>query len=180
MNIPDHTPVIVGTGQHTWHSTDVARTPLDALCSAAEAAIADTGHHRFTPAIDTIAMIRFIADTAPATGALFPRNPGRQLGHRLGITDATVFQGTIGGNTPQYLVNHFAGKLARGEHNVVLLAGAELLATLFSALRSGEDISAWCGETEAEPVTVGQEREGHNALELAHGLYEPINTYPLF
>ena len=27
---------------------------------------------------------------------------------------------------------------------------------------------------------MGQEREGHNATELAHGLYEPINTYPLF
>ena len=180
MHIPDNAPVIIGTGQKTWHSTDVSRTPLDALCAAATAAIDDAGHSGITSAIDTVAMIRFIADTTPGTGALFPRNPGRQLSHRLGITDAKIFQGTIGGNTPQYLVNHFAEKLARGEHDVVLLAGAELLATLFSALRSGGDISAWSGETEAQPTTVGQEREGHNAIELAHGLYEPINTYPLF
>ncbi len=180
MNISDNTPVIIGVGQQTWRSTDVARTPLDALCSAAEVAIADTGQDGLTSAIDTVAMIRFIADTTPGTGALFPRNPGRHLSRRLGINDATIFQGTIGGNTPQYLVNHFAEKLAHGDHNVVLLAGAELLATLFSALRSGEDISAWSGEAEAQPVTVGHEREGHNAVEMTHGLYEPINTYPLF
>ncbi len=91
-----------------------------------------------------------------------------------------MFQGTIGGNTPQYLVNHFAGKLARGEHGVVLLAGAELLATLFdgAALRRGH--LGLGGDAQPEPPTLGQEREGHNATELAHGLYEPINTYPLF
>ena len=180
MNIPDNTPIMIGAGQQTWHSTDVTRTPLDALCSAAEAAIADVGHSGLTSAIDTVAMVRFIADATPSIGALLPRNPGRQLSHRLGLADATIFQATIGGNTPQYLVNHFAGTLARGEHSVVLLTGAELLATLFSALRTGEDISDWSGETETEPTTVGQEREGHNALEMAHGLYEPINTYPLF
>ena len=180
MHIPDNTPIIIGAGQKTWHSTDVARTPLDALCAASAAAITDAGSNSLASAIDTVAMIRFIADTTPGTGALFPRNPGKQLSQRLGIAGARIFQGTIGGNTPQYLVNHFAAKLACGEHKMVLLAGAELLATLFSALRSGEDISAWSGAPETEPTTIGQEREGHNATEMAHGLYEPINTYPLF
>ena len=153
---------------------------MEALVDAAAAAIADTGSSRLVNAIDAVAMIRFIADTTPGIGALFPRNPGSQLAQRLGISDAAIFQGTIGGNTPQYLVNHFASRLARGEHSAVLLAGAELLATLFAALRSGENISAWAGDAAAEPPTVGQERDGHNATELAHGLYEPINTYPLF
>ncbi|MEZ5502889.1 MAG: acetyl-CoA acetyltransferase [Halioglobus sp.] len=177
---PDNTPILVGSGQRTWHATDAARTPVDALHEAAAAAFADVGAQRLESAIDTLAMVRFIADTTPGVGALFPRNPGRELARRLGIDDPAIFQGTIGGNTPQYLVNHFAGKLARGEHGAVLLAGAELLATLFSVLRSGEDISAWAGDTATEPPTVGQEREGHTATELAHGLYEPINTYPLF
>lgn len=179
MPTPDNTPILIGSGQHTWRDADASRTPVDALYAAASLAIADAGSTRLTSAIDAVAMVRFIADTTPGVGALFPRNPGSALAQRLGIANPALYQGTIGGNTPQYLVNHFAGKLARGDHGVVLLAGAETLATLFSVLRSGEDISAWA-DGGAEPDTLGVEREGHTAIELAHGLYEPINTYPLF
>lgn len=179
MPTPDNTPILIGSGQHTWRDADASRTPVDALYAAAALAIDDAGSARLTAAIDAMAMVRFIADTTPGVGELFPRNPGGALAQRLGIADPAIYQGTIGGNTPQYLVNHFAGKLARGEHSVVLLAGAETLATLFSVLRSGEDISAWA-DGGTEPATLGMEREGHTAIELAHGLYEPINTYPLF
>jgi acetyl-CoA C-acetyltransferase len=180
MTIPDNTPILVGAGQATWREADAGRTPLDALHAAAAAAITDIGNARIAAAIDTLAMVRFIADTTPGVGALFPRDPGSALAKRLGVPKAAIFQGTIGGNTPQYLANHFAGELARGTHSVVLLAGAELLSTLFAVLRSGEDISAWAQAGQSEPPTIGREREGHTAAELAHGLYEPINTYPLF
>jgi acetyl-CoA C-acetyltransferase len=180
MTIPDNTPILIGAGQATWREADAARTPVDALHAAASAALEDVGNARLTGAIDTVAAVRFIADTTPGVGALFPRNPGSSLAERLGIRNAEQFQGTIGGNTPQYLVNHFAGVLARGERDAVLLVGAETLATLFAVLRSGEDISAWAQAGQGEPPTIGKEREGHTAIELAHGLYEPINTYPLF
>ena len=146
MPIADNTPIIVGIGQHTWREADAARTPLDALHDASLTAVTDAGSGQLPRAIDAIAMVRFIADTTPGVGALFPRNPGSALAQRLGIDNPAIFQGTIGGNTPQYLVNHCAGKLARGEYKAVLLAGAELLATLFAVLRSGEDISAWAGQ----------------------------------
>ncbi|MFT4518217.1 MAG: acetyl-CoA C-acetyltransferase [Halioglobus sp.] len=180
MQYHDNTPIIVGIGQKTWLDADATRTPVDALYAASAAAISDANCEKLSDAIDGITMVRFIADTNPGIGALFPRNPGGTLAERLGIKNAAISQGIIGGNTPQYLVNHLAGKLARSEHSVVLLAGAELLATLFNALRTGDDISAWAGEAQKEPPTIGQEREGLNAMENAHGLYEPINTYPLF
>ena len=180
MPIPDNTPIIIGVGQQTWPLIDASRTPVDALHAAAANALADAGHSGLLDAIDTVATVRFIADTTPGIGALFPRDPGAQLAHRLGIRNAAFFQGTIGGNTPQYLVNHFASALAQGAHSVVLLAGAELLATLFDALRSGADITAWATGEGLAPPTLGKERDGHRATELAHGLYEPINTYPLF
>lgn len=180
MTIFDNTPILIGAGQATWREADSTRTPVDALQAAASAAINDVGSAHLAAAIDALCTIRFIADTTPGVGALFPRNPGRALAERLGLADPALFQGTIGGNTPQYLVNHFASELARGAYGAVLLCGAELLATLFSVLRSGEDISAWAQTGQAEPPTIGREREGHTALELAHGLYEPINTYPLF
>lgn len=176
----DNMPIIVGVGQKTWREPDPTRTPVDALTEASALALADAGESNLTGAIDAVAMVRFIADTDPGMGALFPRNPGRQIAQRLGISGASFFQGIIGGNTPQYLVNHFARKLADGEHSAVMISGAELLATVFSALKTGGDISAWPGEPEDEPTTIGQERDGLNDTEKQYSLYEPINTYPLF
>ena len=180
MKTFDNLPIIVGVGQKIWREADTLRTPVDALTEASGLALADSGKENLSQAIDTVAMVRFIADTDPGMAALFPRNPGKQVAQRLGISGASFFQGIIGGNTPQYLVNHFARKLAQGEHCAVLISGAELLATLFSALGTGGDVSAWPGESEAEPTTIGQERDGLNDTEKQYSLYEPINTYPLF
>lgn len=180
MKIFDNMPIIVGVGQKTWRTPDTNRTPVDALTEASAVALADVGTNKLCEAIDAITMVRFIADTDPGMSALFPRNPGKHVAQRLGITGASFFQGIIGGNTPQYLVNHFARKLAEGEHTAVMITGAELLATTFSALRTGGDISVWPGEPEAEPTTIGQERDGLNDIEKQYNLYEPINTYPLF
>jgi acetyl-CoA C-acetyltransferase len=180
MTALNNMPIIVGAGQMTWREPNVTRTPVDAITAATELALADSGSASLSQAIDAVAMVRFIADTDPGMAALFPRNPGKQVAQRLGIKDAGFFQGVIGGNTPQYLVNHFARQLAAGEHSAVLISGTELLATLFSALGTGGDISAWCGEMEVEPTTLGQERDGLNEIEKRYNLYEPINTYPLF
>ncbi|MAT93008.1 MAG: acetyl-CoA acetyltransferase [Halioglobus sp.] len=180
MTVPDEHPVIVGVGQHTWREVDTARSPVDALAEACASALADTGSASVAQAVDALAVVRFIADTTPGAGALFPRDPGALVADRLGLGDAQRYLGAIGGNSPQYLVNRFAQMLSAGEHSVVLLTGAELMATFFSALRSGGDLSAWAGEPAQEPPTLGEQRDGLNESEQRHGLYEPINTYPLF
>lgn len=179
-NHTDNAPVIVGVSQQTWREIDATRTPVDALHEVATAALADSNSSKLLDTIDALAMVRFIADTNPDMATLFPRNPGKLLAQRLGIENAHIFQATIGGNTPQQLVNHFADKLATGEHQAVLISGLELLATLFSALGSGGDVSAWPGEKTSSPTTIGEEKDGLTAAEKLHGLYEPINTYPLF
>lgn len=181
MQTYDNAPVLVGVGQFTWPDPDVLRTPVDALTAAARAALDDAACPALAAAVDALGMVRFIADANPATSGLFPRNPGAAMAQRLGLDDdIAISQATIGGNTPQYLVNHFADKLARGEHRAVLIAGAETLATMFHAFGNGEDLSGWAGGDAVEPPLIGQERDGLNDTENAHGLFEPINTYPLF
>ncbi|NND68272.1 MAG: acetyl-CoA acetyltransferase, partial [Halioglobus sp.] len=180
MAAADNTPVIIGAGQQTWRETDATRTPVDALEAAARAALDDCGTASMAGGIDAVCTVRFIADTTPEIRGLFPREAGAEVAARTGINNAALFQGTIGGNTPQYLVNHFARALAAGEHKAVLLAGAENLATMFAAFKNGDDLGAWPGRGTTEPATIGEEREGINDIEKAHGLYEPINTYPLF
>lgn len=180
MAAADNTPVIIGAGQQTWREADATRTPIDALEAAARAALDDCGAAAVTGAIDAVCTVRFVADANPDVRALFPREAAAVLAARAGITDPALFQGTIGGNSPQYLVNHFARALAAGEHKAVLLAGAETLATMFAAFGSGDDLSAWPGQGTTEPTTIGVERDGLNDTEMAHGMFEPINTYPLF
>lgn len=180
MSCSDNTPIIVGVSQSTWRDQDPSRTPTDALQEVIENAICDVGSANVRTAIDVVSTVRFIADTDAGMSALFPRNPARHVAARLGLAADTFYQGTIGGNTPQYLVNHLASSLASGKHSMVVLAGAELLATLFSALGTGADISKWAGDKEDEPETIGTDREWLSDIERLHGLYEPINTYPLF
>lgn len=176
----DNAPVIVGVGQRTWREVDTSRTPVDALHEVAKLANADAHSQHLLGTIDALGMVRFIADAIPGIPNILPGNPGQLLAQRLGINGAHISQGTIGGNTPQHLINHFAKELAAGRHQAVLITGVELLATLAAALRHGDDISHWSDPKMEAPHTIGKEKEGLNTLEKLHGLYEPINTYPLF
>ncbi|MDX1735139.1 MAG: acetyl-CoA acetyltransferase [Halioglobus sp.] len=179
MAANDQLPIIVGTGQATWREPDLERTPVDALEQAARLALQDAGGG-VEAAIDAVVNVRFIADTNPEVGALFPRNPGAAIATRLGLGRPALYLGAIGGNTPQYLVNRCAEKLLTEQHRAILLTGAELMATFFNALRNAGDLSLWAGAGQQEPATIGTERDGLTMQETLHGLYEPINTYPLF
>lgn len=180
MSIDPRAPVIVAVAQQTWRQPDAARTPLDALYAVASQALQSSRCSKLAQAIDAVATVRFIADTNPDLVPLMPRNPGKSLAQRLGINDPACFQTDVGGNTPQFLVNHFAHQLADGNCTAVLISGAELLNTFLDALRNGHDISAWAGEKTTPPIMIGEEKDGLNDIEKAHGLFEPVNTYPLF
>ena len=86
-------------------------------------------------AIDTIAVVRFTADSPGDQGRLpkrMFRNPPLSLAGRSAPIRSARFYTATGGNTPQWLVNRTAEEIAKGECEVALLAGAEYLAT-FSA-----------------------------------------------
>ena len=180
MSFDPSAPVIVRTAQQTWREPDAGRTPLDALQAVADKALAGELGTDLKNSIDCLATVRFIMDTDPNLAALLPRNPGLLLAERLGIAKASFYQTDIGGNTPQFLVNHFAGRLAAGEFKAVLISGAEILNTFFTALKTGGDISQWRDRDTVLPQMIGEEKEGLNSQESAHGLFEPVNTYPLF
>ena len=55
-------------------------------------------------------------------------DPGALLGRRLGLDDVRTAVSTVGGNSPQLLVNAFARDIAAGDANAVLIGGALMLA----------------------------------------------------
>jgi acetyl-CoA C-acetyltransferase len=62
-------------------------------------------------------------------------DPGALLGRRLGVEPRTTITTTVGGNSPQLLVNALAAKIANGEARAVLVGGAEAVYTRWRARR---------------------------------------------
>ena len=62
-------------------------------------------------------------------------NPGALLARRLDITPRATAVSTVGGNSPQLLVNEFAERIQHGECDVVLIGGAESMYTRWRARR---------------------------------------------
>jgi acetyl-CoA C-acetyltransferase len=85
----------------------------------------------------------------------------------------------VGGNTPQMLANLYAERIARGEHEVVLLTGCEPIRTQSRALKAGIALD-WSEESPADAETLGPEKTMVSRHEIAHGIALPVNVYPLF
>jgi acetyl-CoA C-acetyltransferase len=174
----DNAPILIASAQKTYREVSAERTPADALEEVVRLAIVDSGNNELANAIDSIATVRFVSDAVEATATLMPRSPGNTVAARLGI-NAQCYQSTVGGNTPQQLVNTFADKLAKGEHQCTLIGGVELIASLFGSWREGKDIAHWAEEEPGEVIKLGKEQKGTSATEEAHGLFEPTSAYAL-
>lgn len=179
MGQPLH-PVVIGVGQCTYRDTDPGRTPVDAMVDSARLALADADCDGLLQSIDCLVTVPLLARQVPELAAMFPTTAGSGVAEALGIEPATLLTSDFGGNLPQWFINRCADDLVRGEVNAVLLSGGELMATLFAGLRNGADLSAWQQGGTRESKDLGRGREPCLPAERAHGLFEPINTYPLF
>jgi acetyl-CoA C-acetyltransferase len=188
--IDPRTAVLVGAGQCTQRTAREGKLsesldPIALMAKAAQQAVDDCAV-RVTEAIDTIAVVRFTADSPGDQGRLprrIFRNPPLSLGRRLGATPRLCLYSATGGNSPQWLVNLTAEKIAAGECEVALLAGAECLATQLAAIKQGFDLAWGSGENGdpgGDPVEIGDMRPGTTAHEKSFGLNFPVNAYPLF
>lgn len=175
--IDPRTPVLVGVGQTHQRVQDLttAREPIDLLADAARLADADAGGRRsLLASVDTVAIAAMVSWPYPDPGALLAR--------RLGVTDLRrSVVSTIGGNSPQMLVNTLASRIADGACDVALVGGAECI---FTRLRARKEPRTWLAWTDDDappcPEVIGDARAGTNAYEDDHGASEPIIVYPLF
>jgi len=172
--IDPRTPVIVGVGQASQRPADPgeATEPVELLHDAAMAAIADARAGRDL-AIDTIAIADMLSWRYPDPGAL--------LGRKLGQDPKRTVLTTVGGNSPQLLVNYLAPSIAAGDSNVVLIGGAECVYTRWRAKREPRTELVWTvAEDPPCPEVVGDARPGSSQYEMAHLAVAPTQVYPLF
>jgi acetyl-CoA C-acetyltransferase len=135
---PDpRTPVLAGAGQASERLGQPGyrrRSPVDLAADAARAALADTGADPalVTAAIGTVAGVRQFEISSPAARAPLGRsdNYPRSVTGRIGATPARAVLEVVGGQAPQHLVNEFAGAIAAGGTDVVLIVGSEAISTI--------------------------------------------------
>ncbi|MDX2232881.1 MAG: acetyl-CoA acetyltransferase [Hyphomonadaceae bacterium] len=184
MTIPTpRTPVLIGGGQKTWRKS-LAPGPRAMVREAVALAAADAGLSAEALArADTIGVVGFTIDApGPAKRIPVPHmpNPPAALAQDIGAAPRVAIYTHMGGNTPQALVNWASERIAQGEADLVVLAGAEFLGSMMKRLAGGEDVSIYGGGPEAPAERWGDPRDGCSPQESAHGLDFPANTYPLF
>jgi acetyl-CoA C-acetyltransferase len=130
------TPVLVGVGQCAERIDDPGYERLSAADLAGRAAayaLADSGAPPAAVAavIDTVAGVRQFETSTPIAEAPLGKadNFPRAVAARVGADPAHAILEIAGGQAPQSLVTEMAAAIARGEREIVLLAGSEAIST---------------------------------------------------
>lgn len=185
--IDPRTPILVGAGQLTdtagKPSSERSRVAFSA--EAAKAALADTGASIGADAlgrkVDALAVMEFFSDISPRFASPYGRssNPPKSVANQLDAQPRQLLYSHSGGNMPQYLVNRFAEEISRGETELALICGAELLRSTQNARRAGMKIDWNEDPGGGEPTRVGDSRFGFSEEEARHELRAAIHFYPL-
>ena len=170
--MPTELPVIVGVGQITNRTGELheAREPLDLMEAAARAAEADAGVSGLLTQVDSVQVVNIMSWPSP--------DPPSDLAGRIDAELSERIYTTIGGNTPQWLVNESAERIAEGRLRLALLAGAEAGDSVRRAYKTGAELH-WPPRSRPQP-NAGDGRRGVNELEMEHGAVLPVQIYPLF
>jgi acetyl-CoA C-acetyltransferase len=172
--IQDNTPILIGVGQVTEKDPvlEQASSPLQLMEQATQIAVNDAGiHHSTLAELDTIVVVKSFREPT--------RNSPEALANMLGAGRAKQWLTPDGGQGPQYLVNRYAEAIARGEDRLVLLTGAEAMATGRKIVKSGGKIP-WSIPSDKDPEFLYADREMWNAHERAHGVWQASHVYPFF
>jgi acetyl-CoA C-acetyltransferase len=174
---PSRTPVVVGVGQWTRHPVDVAESPEPAAMMAEtlrRAASDAGGGERLLQAATglwTVALTSWsYADPATTVAELLRIDPR----HRL--------CSSVGGEQPQVLVSRAARAIAAGEHDVVLICGAEAFRSRRLAKSTGRRLSWSPRPHDRRTGFPRQLLDGEPGLpvEQAAGATLPLDFYALF
>lgn len=173
MSLDPRLPVIVGVGQtlHRADGLDDAKEPATLMAEAIAAAAADAKLDN-VPEPDAI---RVVASLSWRYG-----NPALIVAEQLGITAREYGCTTMGGNSPQTLVNTTAGQIQRGELDLAILTGGEAWRTRMRARKQGAELQWPKAPEDSPPAMLGKELVMSSDVEKERGLVMPVQLYPMF
>lgn len=171
--IDPRTPVLVGAGQfqHRAAGLDDALDASALMAEAIRAAAADAGLAS-VPNPDTIRVVGLLSWKY--------HNPARVVADRLGLTAKEYATTTMGGNSPQTLVNTTALDILRGDLDIAILTGGEAWRTRMKARKLGVELDWPSAPEDDHPRLMGEDLEMNHPYERARGVYMPVQVYPMF
>src|SRR5688572_6940666 len=178
------TPVIIGVGQYSENLEEPSYEGLSPLALAARAAVAacaDSAGQNIPESIDTIVAIRQFENSTPMAQAPFGKsnNFPRSLGRRIGANPARAVLPVAGGQGPQAMINEFCETIARGEAELVLIAGAEAISTA-RALAGAPARPDWSDQVEGDVEDRGYGLKGLiSQYQIMHGLVGAPAAYAI-
>ncbi|MCQ4365784.1 acetyl-CoA acetyltransferase [Mycobacterium gordonae] len=109
------------------------------------------------------------------------RNPGQLLGERLGLASFAASYSSVGGNTPQSLVNQACLDIQQGRAGVVLISAAETWRTRNALKKQGRRL-VWTEQDNSVPMpeVAGDDVPMAGDAEIRIKLDRPAFVYPLF
>lgn len=174
MTLDPRTPILVGQGQISQHTDDLATAldPIGLMATAVEAAIRDATPRGINQ-VDAIFAVRSLSTKHT--------NPALGVSQRLGISALRCAITPHGGNMPQALVNLAAQQIADGEMDIAILVGAEATRSRNRARRNAFELSWSVGKSgDAMPEAVGEDLLMNHAIEIDRKIGMPIQIYPMF
>ena len=180
-------PVLVACGQITEHDrTGKGQLPTELMAAACRLAADDAGTSKLLGDVDHIATTGLTVDAEQVNIPISRgyKNLPKTVSNLLGISPKRLSYVATGGNTPQYLVNHFSEQISLGKEQTVLLTGGESLATMLAKFDKWYKWlgpkGGWKDDPGGTPQFMGDARPSCTEHELLHGLDLPANYYPLF
>jgi acetyl-CoA C-acetyltransferase len=174
MTFDPLSPVIVGVGQvcHRAATVEEGKSPVALMTDSITAALNDLGVD--TPlepdAVRVVAMLSWRY-----------RDPARFVAKGFGWSPKETGYTTMGGNSPQSLVNLTAGEIQRGDIELAVLTGAEAWRTRMQARKQGIDLHLPVVDESVSPTRMlGEELEMNHPAEVERGLMMPVQVYPMF
>ena len=174
MSLDPRTPVIVGVGQQVQRVDDPlqALAPAPFIAQAVRAAAADAGLSS-TPDVDSLRVVGFLSWKY--------RDPARFVAQELGISTRETVITSMGGNSPQSLVNATALEIQSGAFDLVVLCGGETSRTRKRARTANIELP-W--PTVSDDVTasrvMGEELVMNHEFEISRQIVAPVQIYPIF
>jgi acetyl-CoA C-acetyltransferase len=173
MTLDPRTPVIIGVGQYLHRAAGIedALEPAALMEEAARRATSDAGLSE-VPKVDSIRIVGLLSWRY--------HNPGEALGRRLKLQPRQTAVSTMGGNSPQSLVNSTCADIQSGALDIALLSGAEAWKTRTRARQTETELQWSAKEGSRAPDVIGSEFTMNLEAETERGIYMPVQVYPMF
>ena len=167
------TPILIGSGQtqHRGERVEDGLEPATLMANAIRLAASDAGLTNI-PNPDSIRVV----------GLLSWRygDPGYMVAQQLGLSPLETGLTTMGGNSPQSLVNQTALQIQAGQLDLAILTGAESSRTKAQAKKRDVELTWVKAPTDQVPVKFGEDMAMSHPDEIARRIFAPVQIYPMF